>query len=80
LLKTSISLEGYHVEKKGQYYYARGKRWQIDNDMVIDEVGDMRISWMMLPSETEITVMAQQIKNEKGSTTFRNWNPNKKNR
>jgi len=45
--------------------------------MVIDEVGDMRISWMILPSEMEITIMAQQIKNDKDEATFKSWNPNK---
>ena len=78
-MKTSISLEGYAVQQKDIYYYAKVDKL---NDSLGKEprtdIGDIRISWTMVPSEKETTVMAQQINNIQGNTTFRQWNPLRK--
>ena len=39
-------------------------------------IGDVKITWQYVPCG-EITVIAQQMTNDKDELTFRQWNPKK---
>lgn len=46
----------------------------------LDIPGDYRISWRTISANKEFTIMGQQMKiDDKGTTSFRQWNPEKVN-
>jgi hypothetical protein len=40
------------------------------------QVGDTRVKWSYIPNQ-QVTVVAQQMQNDQGAYTFRQWNPDK---
>jgi len=46
----------------------------------LDIPGDFKLSWRFISANKEYTVMSQQMKiDDKGTTSFRQWNPQKVN-
>lgn len=46
----------------------------------LDIPGDMKIHWRYINANKEFTIMGQQMKiDDKGTTSFRQWNPDKLN-
>lgn len=62
--------QGFDQIKSGEQYFTSQLLERVDR------TGDIRISWMKVPCE-EITVIAQQIQNDDGIYTMRQWNPTK---
>ena len=68
------------LEKSGYKGLSYGNNGVFKANLVqsVNDVGDIRVSWETAGC-TDLTVVAQQIENEKGEFTMRQWNPAKPN-